>query len=361
MSVTMLAEHFESKLNVVLERHTFFARIQGKTEIVGNFVAALRTLACTCDFGDIIDSLIRDQLVRSTNSKRVHEKLLTKNPDLREAIAIVEGMESTSNWIREMNDHEMCSSSVVKMTQAQGEVLKISIDNKASVSPKEKKKENKDSGARCYRCRSPYTMVGDKNWQVIFDDDCGPLVKPDINPVSYGGTKIDVLGYKVMRIQFQNKTTVADNFRLAVAPDRERSLRLERGAAVDVCSAAAPLCHVTPHDAVDVCSAAAPLCHVTLHALRGDAQGKFASRLPGYRIVRAQTQRVSCRLYRVYISVQQYAYQNIYIYVLLTARACAHRVKCIIWQLLSLFTRTYRKSLRSLFNFFFPANYLKQQ
>ncbi|KAJ1133750.1 hypothetical protein NDU88_000226 [Pleurodeles waltl] len=137
MSVTMLAAHFESKLNVVLERHTFFARSQGKSESVGNFVAVLRTLAHTCDFGDITDSLIRDQLVRCTNNKRVQEKLLTKNPDLRKAIAIVEGIESTNNWIKEMNDHKGDSLCMVQ----------------APVSAQEKRKEIKHQ--RCYRCGNP--------------------------------------------------------------------------------------------------------------------------------------------------------------------------------------------------------------
>ncbi|KAJ1204824.1 hypothetical protein NDU88_000262 [Pleurodeles waltl] len=81
------------------------AGFKGK-QSVSNFVAALRTLARTCDFGDITDSLIRDQLVRCNNSKHVQEKLLTKNPDLKEAAAIADGMESTNNWIREMNDHK---------------------------------------------------------------------------------------------------------------------------------------------------------------------------------------------------------------------------------------------------------------
>ncbi|KAJ1132943.1 hypothetical protein NDU88_011244 [Pleurodeles waltl] len=152
MYVTMLAAHFESKLNVVLERLTFFARSQGKSESVGNVVAALRTPGCTCDFGDITDSLICDQLVRCTNNKRVQEKLLTKNPDLREAIAIVEGMESTNNWIKEMNDHEGDSLCMVQSTQVQEEVLRIGNDNKTPVTSQEKKKEIKHMGSRCYRC-----------------------------------------------------------------------------------------------------------------------------------------------------------------------------------------------------------------
>ncbi|KAJ1201139.1 hypothetical protein NDU88_004954 [Pleurodeles waltl] len=51
-------------------------------------------------------------------------------------------------------------------------------------------------------------MVGDKKWQAIFGEGYNSLIRPDINPVSYGGTKIDVIGYKIMKIQFQNKTTV---------------------------------------------------------------------------------------------------------------------------------------------------------
>ncbi|KAJ1176259.1 hypothetical protein NDU88_001541 [Pleurodeles waltl] len=55
---------------------------------------------------------------------------------------------------------------------------------------------------------SPYTMVGDKNWKEIFDESLESLSKPDINPVSYGGAKIDVVGYKIMKIQFRDKFTV---------------------------------------------------------------------------------------------------------------------------------------------------------
>ncbi|KAJ1116630.1 hypothetical protein NDU88_004836 [Pleurodeles waltl] len=55
---------------------------------------------------------------------------------------------------------------------------------------------------------SPYAMIGDKNWHIIFGGESGPLEKPDINPVSYGGTRIEVKGYRVMTIQFQDRMTV---------------------------------------------------------------------------------------------------------------------------------------------------------
>ncbi|KAJ1095977.1 hypothetical protein NDU88_001126 [Pleurodeles waltl] len=55
---------------------------------------------------------------------------------------------------------------------------------------------------------SPYTMVGDKNWQAIFGETLDFLSKPDINLISYGGAKIEVVGYKVMKIQFRDRVTV---------------------------------------------------------------------------------------------------------------------------------------------------------
>ncbi|KAJ1141911.1 hypothetical protein NDU88_008239 [Pleurodeles waltl] len=55
---------------------------------------------------------------------------------------------------------------------------------------------------------SPYTLVGDKNWERIFEKLDIQLRKPDINPGGYGGTKIDFIGYTVMRINFKGRETV---------------------------------------------------------------------------------------------------------------------------------------------------------
>ncbi|KAJ1130476.1 hypothetical protein NDU88_008828 [Pleurodeles waltl] len=55
---------------------------------------------------------------------------------------------------------------------------------------------------------SPYTLVGDKNWERIFGKLDIQLKKPDINPVGYGRTKIDLTGYTVKRIHFKGRETV---------------------------------------------------------------------------------------------------------------------------------------------------------
>lgn len=93
------------KVNTVLERHKFFCRIQKPDEDIASYVAALRGLSLTCCFENLTDSLIRDQIVRCTNNKRVREKLLIKDPTLEEAIQIAKGLEHTDLWIREMETY----------------------------------------------------------------------------------------------------------------------------------------------------------------------------------------------------------------------------------------------------------------
>ena len=90
-----LETHFGDKVNVVMERHKFFKRCQAQDESIVNYVAVLRGLTKFCEFGNLTDSLIRDQIVCCTNNVKIQEKLLIKNPSLTEAIEIAKGIELT--------------------------------------------------------------------------------------------------------------------------------------------------------------------------------------------------------------------------------------------------------------------------
>ena len=80
---------FEPKVNVVAERYRFRQRGQRHGETTDQYVAALKELAATCDFGDIEEEMIWDQLVEKTNSnqntKAIQGKLRTfdKLSDIR--------------------------------------------------------------------------------------------------------------------------------------------------------------------------------------------------------------------------------------------------------------------------------------
>ena len=63
--------------------------MQEPGEKVAHFVTALRSLAQTCDFQDIKDSLIRDRIVLGVADQRLTKRLLTaEDPDLRNASEI---------------------------------------------------------------------------------------------------------------------------------------------------------------------------------------------------------------------------------------------------------------------------------
>ena len=75
-TLEILKSHFEPTLNVVAERYWFRQRTQQVGETFENYIASLRELAKTCDFGTFMDQMIRDQIVEKTNSPKVRERLL---------------------------------------------------------------------------------------------------------------------------------------------------------------------------------------------------------------------------------------------------------------------------------------------
>ncbi|KAJ1113166.1 hypothetical protein NDU88_001421 [Pleurodeles waltl] len=104
MSMQMLDEQFTPRTNLVLQRHKFFSRVQREDEDIASYVASLRGLALSCEFHQLLDSLIRDQIVRCAYDKRIREKLLGKDPNLEEAIRIAKGMEHATVWLKEMEE-----------------------------------------------------------------------------------------------------------------------------------------------------------------------------------------------------------------------------------------------------------------
>ncbi|KAJ1194181.1 hypothetical protein NDU88_003476 [Pleurodeles waltl] len=106
---------FKACKNVIMERHTFYKRVQVSGEPVASFVGALRMLTVTCDYKACEDEIIRDQLVEKTNNKKVQETLLsTPKLTLEKAVKIATRIESTTMFIEQINtpsdkdSHHLC-------------------------------------------------------------------------------------------------------------------------------------------------------------------------------------------------------------------------------------------------------------
>ena len=96
--------------NVIMERHKFNTRNQKEGESFQSFVADLRILANTCEYGISKDELIRDKIVCGVSSRHVRKQLL-KERELTLDRAIDIGI-AIANELSDRNNTELSSNQV---------------------------------------------------------------------------------------------------------------------------------------------------------------------------------------------------------------------------------------------------------
>ncbi|XP_042147516.1 uncharacterized protein LOC121836625 [Ixodes scapularis] len=131
---TVLDAHFATTTSVLVDRHRLRQRRQAPNEAFEAYAASLRELASSCDYGDGVDNVIRDQLLEGTTSRQIRERLL------------YEGSTLTLQRALDIGRH---------IEQIQREIHEF--DGDASVQRVAPKKTEKPSSAKgcCYRCGSP--------------------------------------------------------------------------------------------------------------------------------------------------------------------------------------------------------------
>ena len=93
--------------NEIYERYQFNKRDQESGESVDSYVATLRTLAKTCNYGSLLDSLIRDRIVVGIRDNGTHKRLLQEPKlTLTRCIDICRSSEATALQLQAMGNHE---------------------------------------------------------------------------------------------------------------------------------------------------------------------------------------------------------------------------------------------------------------
>ena len=77
----LLNGYFQPKKNIVAERYKFRQRAQKPNENMDQYVIGLRDLVRSCDFGNLENDLLRDQIVEKCVSNQLREKLLSQEND----------------------------------------------------------------------------------------------------------------------------------------------------------------------------------------------------------------------------------------------------------------------------------------
>ena len=103
-----LANKYTVVRNKRAERYAFRRWAQSQCESITEYIAALRDLASTCDFGDFREDAICDQMIENMYNHKIRERLLAdENIDLDKAIVIAVGLENAIRDAKTMDPHRL--------------------------------------------------------------------------------------------------------------------------------------------------------------------------------------------------------------------------------------------------------------
>ena len=131
-----LNNHFESKKNVVFERHVFRQAMQGTKDSLLTFVTRLRKTASTCEFANP-NNEIRDQFIDKCSSNRLRRRLLQEpNLTLENVVEKAQAMELAEMQSIAMQPDEMQAGIArLKVIQESMIFLPISAVSAVGVQP----------------------------------------------------------------------------------------------------------------------------------------------------------------------------------------------------------------------------------
>ena len=96
-ALTELESHFKPEPVKIGERLRFYKRNQQTGETVSEYMAELRRLATTCEFGTFLNEALCDRLVCGLRKEAIQRRLLAEpNLDLKRACELAQGMEAAN-------------------------------------------------------------------------------------------------------------------------------------------------------------------------------------------------------------------------------------------------------------------------
>ena len=102
--VKVLKEHYSPLPSEIVQRYRFNSRVRQPGDSVAAYVAELRAIAKTCNYGTTLDEMLRDRLVCGIGDEKVQEQLLAKSDlTLQKAMEIAQGIETAARNVKELH------------------------------------------------------------------------------------------------------------------------------------------------------------------------------------------------------------------------------------------------------------------
>ena len=155
-----LKGHYKPKAVLIYERYKFYSRAQKSGESVNDFVAALKALAHTCEFGATLSEMLRDRFVMGLCNDKVQQVLLAES-DLTfdKAVSMATAREAASKDVQ-----AMASGTVHYVPGSQGGPKKI-FTSKSRSYGKSKPANAANSSNGSNIPKTPCTGCGQLHWK----------------------------------------------------------------------------------------------------------------------------------------------------------------------------------------------------
>ena len=101
--VEVLMQHFDQAPSEIVRRYRFNTHVQRKGELVAAYVLELQGLAQFCNYGDSLETMLRDRLVCGINDESIQCRLLAETVlTFKRALKLAQGMETAAKEVQEM-------------------------------------------------------------------------------------------------------------------------------------------------------------------------------------------------------------------------------------------------------------------
>ena len=102
-----MANHQNPKPSVIMERFKFNKRDRGPSETVAQYIAALRRLSEHCNYGTVLEDMLRDRLVCGIRDDRIQRRLLSEaTMDFDRAVQIASSMERATKNLQDIQKNQ---------------------------------------------------------------------------------------------------------------------------------------------------------------------------------------------------------------------------------------------------------------
>ena len=98
----ILKKHFSAQPIKIAEHYCFYNRKQAEGESAADYLAQLRQLASTCQFGVVLDEALCDRLVCGIQEPEVQRRLAEADWTLKKAFQLIQGMQAAAKNAKEM-------------------------------------------------------------------------------------------------------------------------------------------------------------------------------------------------------------------------------------------------------------------